>query len=127
MGRRAVGLKTQGQPVGSCTYSLPGMPVATEAVALPSPAPSLHAWHHTRSTGAGVVYPAYQSFKAIEDKRDPTLNEQWLTYWAMWGLLSLAESTTDDILSKLPYYYHAKFALLLWLQMPSTQVRVARA
>mmetsp|Transcript_12421 Transcript_12421/g.30526 ORF Transcript_12421/g.30526 Transcript_12421/m.30526 type:complete len:193 (-) Transcript_12421:450-1028(-) len=72
--------------------------------------------------GVGVVYPAYQSFKAIEDKKNAKQDdEQWLTYWAIFGLASLLEASVDEILAKAPYYYHAKLVLLLWLQMPNTQ------
>lgn len=72
-------------------------------------------------SSVGVVVPAYMSYKAIEDKVDKTADEQWLTYWVIYGALSLLEGTTDQIVSKVPYYWHGKFALLLWLQLPSTQ------
>jgi receptor expression-enhancing protein 5/6 len=40
----------------------------------------------------------------------------------IYGLFSLLEGSTDDLLGKMPYYYHAKFVALLLLQLPSTQV-----
>lgn len=36
--------------------------------------------------------------------------------------MTLVEGSTEDILSKVPYWYHVKFGLLLWLQLPHTQV-----
>lgn len=73
----------------------------------------------------GVIYPALQSLKAIEDRNwlNNKQDEQWLTYWVIYGTLSLIEATVDDALGlhKFPYYFHAKFALLLWLQLPNTQ------
>ena len=45
------------------------------------------------SAVVGLLYPMYQSFKAIEAP-PPTQHrdeEQWLTYWGVNGALSLAE------------------------------------
>ncbi|KAL6753584.1 TB2/DP1, HVA22 family-domain-containing protein [Haematococcus lacustris] len=70
----------------------------------------------------GVILPAYQSFKAIEDKKDRKKDEQWLTYWVIYAAMSMVEGPiTEQLLSKVPYYYHLKLALLLWLQMPQTE------
>ncbi|KAG2423527.1 hypothetical protein HXX76_015275 [Chlamydomonas incerta] len=33
----------------------------------------------------------------------------------------LAEHLADQALGKVPFYYHAKFAALLWLQLPQTR------
>lgn len=70
---------------------------------------------------AAIVYPVYSSFKAIEDKKDPNNDTQWLTYWTIYGLLSLVEFPFDRTLAGVPYYYHLKFAALLWLQLPQTK------
>lgn len=71
---------------------------------------------------AATIYPMYASCKAIEseaaEKEDDT---QWLMYWTIYGSLSLIEGTTDKLLSWFPYYYHAKLAFLLWLQLPQFQ------
>eukprot|EP01023_Acetabularia_acetabulum_P068486 TRINITY_DN9722_c0_g1_i1.p1 TRINITY_DN9722_c0_g1~~TRINITY_DN9722_c0_g1_i1.p1 ORF type:complete len:240 (-),score=36.27 TRINITY_DN9722_c0_g1_i1:1690-2304(-) len=68
----------------------------------------------------GVVYPTYASFKAMESKKMED-DVQWLNYWTLYGSVSLAEHYTDDILGWFPWYYHAKFAMFLWLQLPQTR------
>jgi receptor expression-enhancing protein 5/6 len=72
-------------------------------------------------TTVGTAYPSYASYKALENK-DPLNKDdaKWLTYWTVHGVLSMVESFTDQ-LKWFPYYYHAKFALILWLQLPQTQ------
>ncbi|PPD95413.1 hypothetical protein GOBAR_DD07573 [Gossypium barbadense] len=52
----------------------------------------------------GVVLPVYSTFRAIE-RKDENEQQKWLIYWAGW----------------FPYYYHFKFAFLVWLQLPSTE------
>eukprot|EP00195_Chlamydomonas_chlamydogama_P009571 CAMPEP_0202896114 /NCGR_PEP_ID=MMETSP1392-20130828/5176_1 /ASSEMBLY_ACC=CAM_ASM_000868 /TAXON_ID=225041 /ORGANISM="Chlamydomonas chlamydogama, Strain SAG 11-48b" /LENGTH=200 /DNA_ID=CAMNT_0049581353 /DNA_START=80 /DNA_END=682 /DNA_ORIENTATION=- len=75
---------------------------------------------------AGIIYPVYCSFRALENN-DPKAkanrddDEQWLTYWAMYGLFTLVEHTTDNILKHIPYYYHLKFGFLVWLMAPNTK------
>ncbi|OMO63419.1 hypothetical protein COLO4_32449 [Corchorus olitorius] len=58
----------------------------------------------------GTVIPVYSTFKAIENK-DQDEQQKWLLYWT--------EVFADKILSWFPLYYHAKFAFLVWLQLPS--------
>lgn len=49
---------------------------------------------------AGTIYPVYSSYKAIESK-DNSQEESthWLTYWAIYGALSLIEGPSDKVLS----------------------------
>lgn len=84
------------------------------------PAPSSVIFRAACNTVA-VAYPVYSSFKAIEDKSDYKEDVQWLTYWTIYGTISLLEFPFDRALASIPYYYHAKFALMLWLQMPQTK------
>ncbi|XP_072592678.1 receptor expression-enhancing protein 5 isoform X2 [Vulpes vulpes] len=55
----------------------------------------------------GFGYPAYVSIKAIEspNKEDDT---QWLTYWVVYGVFSIAEFFSDLFLSWVPFYYMLK-------------------
>uniref|UniRef100_A0A8C9UT93 Receptor expression-enhancing protein n=1 Tax=Spermophilus dauricus TaxID=99837 RepID=A0A8C9UT93_SPEDA len=55
----------------------------------------------------GFGYPAYVSMKAIEspNKDDDT---QWLTYWVVYGVFSIAEFFSDLFLSWFPFYYMLK-------------------
>ncbi|KAL6091590.1 hypothetical protein STEG23_001245, partial [Scotinomys teguina] len=66
----------------------------------------------------GFGYPAYISMKAIEspNKDDDT---QWLTYWVVYGVFSIAEFFSDLFLSWFPFYYMLKCGFLLWCMAPS--------
>ncbi|XP_019514679.1 PREDICTED: receptor expression-enhancing protein 5 [Hipposideros armiger] len=66
----------------------------------------------------GFGYPAYISIKAIEspNKEDDT---QWLTYWVVYGVFSIAEFFSDIFLSWMPFYYMLKCGFLLWCMAPS--------
>uniref|UniRef100_A0A0E0ED95 HVA22-like protein n=1 Tax=Oryza meridionalis TaxID=40149 RepID=A0A0E0ED95_9ORYZ len=72
----------------------------------------------TASCAIGVGLPVYSTFRAIE-KKDQKEKERWLLYWAAYGSFSIAEVFADQILSSVPFYYHVKFAILVWLQFPS--------
>ncbi|KAG9273931.1 receptor expression-enhancing protein 6-like [Astyanax mexicanus] len=67
----------------------------------------------------GFAYPAYASIKAIEsrNKEDDT---QWLTYWVVYGLFSVAEFFSDIFLFWFPFYYAGKCVFLLWCMAPVT-------
>ncbi|KAG1677959.1 hypothetical protein FOA52_001377 [Chlamydomonas sp. UWO 241] len=75
--------------------------------------------------GAGIVYPAYASFCALENRHEwlpAGVDEQtWLMYWSVYGMYSLVEDCCGDALRSLPLYYHAKCAMLLWLALPQTR------
>ncbi|XVF17857.1 hypothetical protein REPUB_Repub10bG0161100 [Reevesia pubescens] len=68
----------------------------------------------------GIVLPVYSTFRAIE-RKDENEQQKWLTYWAAYGSFTLVETFSDKLLSWFPYYYHFKFAFLVWLQLPSTE------
>uniref|UniRef100_A0A2D4J2X7 Receptor expression-enhancing protein n=1 Tax=Micrurus lemniscatus lemniscatus TaxID=129467 RepID=A0A2D4J2X7_MICLE len=66
----------------------------------------------------GFGYPAYISIKAIEspNKDDDT---QWLTYWVVYGIFSIAEFFSDIFLSWFPFYFLMKCGFLVWCMAPS--------
>ncbi|KAG0290071.1 ER membrane protein DP1/Yop1 [Linnemannia gamsii] len=66
----------------------------------------------------GWVYPSYRSFKALESP-DHDDDKQWLTYWAVYGFVSILESFTDILLYWFPFYFFLKTVLLLWLMLPT--------
>ncbi|EPS61517.1 hypothetical protein M569_13278, partial [Genlisea aurea] len=72
----------------------------------------------TACCSVGTVLPVYSTFKAIE-ANDQDDKHKWLVYWAAYGSFSVAELFTDKFLYWFPLYYHAKFAFLVWLQLPS--------
>ncbi|KAK8958292.1 HVA22-like protein k [Platanthera guangdongensis] len=66
----------------------------------------------------GTVLPVYYTFKSIE-KNDQHERNKWLVYWAAYGSFSLVEMFSDKLISWVPFYYHIKFAFLVWLQFPT--------
>ncbi|GAQ87791.1 hypothetical protein KFL_003770110 [Klebsormidium nitens] len=70
----------------------------------------------------GIGMPVYCTYKVLERKgtsgEDEAERNHWLTYWAVCGCLSVAESSCERWLSWLPLYYHLKLAFLIWLQVP---------
>jgi len=65
----------------------------------------------------GFVYPIYASFKAIKTTTQDD-DSQWLTYWIVYGFLTLVESFTDFFLFWIPFYYFVKIAFLVWCFLP---------
>ncbi|RID50996.1 hypothetical protein BRARA_H01689 [Brassica rapa] len=72
----------------------------------------------TACCSIGIGLPVFSTFKAIEN-RDQDQQQKWLIYWAAFGSFSLVEVFTDKLISWFPLYYHAKFAFLVWLQLPT--------
>uniref|UniRef100_A0A453B8Y8 HVA22-like protein n=1 Tax=Aegilops tauschii subsp. strangulata TaxID=200361 RepID=A0A453B8Y8_AEGTS len=70
------------------------------------------------SCAVGIGLPVYSTYRAIE-KKDQDEKERLLLYWAAYGSFSIVESFADKLVSSVPLYYHAKFAILIWLQFPS--------
>jgi len=71
---------------------------------------------------AGFIYPAYSSYKVIKAKDEKGL-KQWLQYFTILSLFSVAEWFGDTLVFWLPFYYEAKAGFVLWLVMPQTKVR----
>ncbi|KAG9403654.1 hypothetical protein AC1031_006303 [Aphanomyces cochlioides] len=68
----------------------------------------------------GFVYPAYESFKAIESESSND-DTQWLTYWVVYSCFQIVEVFVDFLLYFIPFYYAFKLGFLVWLFLPSTQ------
>lgn len=71
----------------------------------------------------GTAYPIYSSLALLESDALPAEREreaaQWLTYWAVFGVLCAAE----QLFEKKPWgYYHIKLLFLIWLQSSRYQV-----
>lgn len=56
----------------------------------------------------------------IHLRGEPEEAARWLTYWGVYGILSVFERLVDraGLPKWLPYYSALKLALLLWLQIP---------
>lgn len=69
---------------------------------------------------AGITYPAYASFKALESpSRDD--DKQWLTYWVVYGLCTSMETVSSRLMRWLPGYYVTKTLFLIWMMLPKTK------
>ncbi|CAJ2647916.1 unnamed protein product [Trifolium pratense] len=64
-----------------------------------------------------LVYPLYASIKAIETKNIVD-DQQWLTYWVLYSLITLFELTFAKLLEVLPIWPYAKLILSCWLVLP---------
>ena len=67
----------------------------------------------------GVAYPVFMSFYALESNGTDD-DKQWLTYWVIFGIFSIADQFAGFILSLIPFYYVLKVATLIWLFHPAT-------
>eukprot|EP00043_Microstomoeca_roanoka_P008037 m.77657 g.77657 ORF g.77657 m.77657 type:complete len:238 (+) comp14075_c0_seq1:275-988(+) len=65
----------------------------------------------------GTVYPGYMSFKAIESKEKDD-DTQWLVYWVVFAVFSLAEPFVDALMWWLPVYYLLKLTVLIACMYP---------
>ncbi|XP_028763427.1 HVA22-like protein a [Neltuma alba] len=64
-----------------------------------------------------LVYPLYASIKAIESK-SPVDDQQWLTYWILYSMITLFELTFYKVLEWIPIWSYAKLILTCWLVLP---------
>jgi len=69
---------------------------------------------------AGLAYPMYASFKAVESEQHDELN-QWLKYWTTYAALTLIESLFYRMLIWVPFYHLLRILIVLWLFLPSTR------
>jgi len=64
-----------------------------------------------------LLYPLYASIMAIESpyKED---DQQWLTYWVLYSLVSLMELAAGPVIAWIPFYSTAKLLIASWLVLP---------
>lgn len=68
-----------------------------------------------------VVYPAFQSIKALETKGNDDDDKTWLTYWVVFGLSTLLDEFGGIVLSFIPFYFYVKLGFFVWLMAPQTK------
>ncbi|KAF2315971.1 hypothetical protein P3X46_023276 [Hevea brasiliensis] len=64
-----------------------------------------------------LVYPLYASVRAIETK-SPVDDQQWLTYWVLYSMITLFELTFAKVIEWIPIWSYAKLILTCWLVIP---------
>ncbi|XP_030932472.1 HVA22-like protein f [Quercus robur] len=64
-----------------------------------------------------LLYPLYASMRAIES---PTSldDQQWLTYWVLYSLITLFELSCWKVLAWFPIWPYMKLVFGLWLVLP---------
>ncbi len=67
-----------------------------------------------------VVYPAVQSIKAIESEGGDD-DKEWLTYWTIFGLFTLADEFAGFLLTFIPFYFYARPIFFVFLMAPQTK------
>ena len=67
------------------------------------------------STVAGFGYPTFATYKLIESKADSAAVKGCMTYWAVFGVFTLAEGLIDTLLSWVPLYSIARVGFQAWL------------
>ncbi|KAK1435804.1 hypothetical protein QVD17_01573 [Tagetes erecta] len=64
-----------------------------------------------------LAYPLYASIQAIETK-NVVDDQQWLTYWVLYSMITLFELTFSTLIEWIPYWSYAKLILTCWLVIP---------
>ncbi|PIA62633.1 hypothetical protein AQUCO_00200563v1 [Aquilegia coerulea] len=64
-----------------------------------------------------LVYPLYASIRAIETKSRLD-DQQWLTYWVLYSMITLFELTFAKVIECLPFWPYAKLTATCWLVLP---------
>lgn len=69
--------------------------------------------------GPGVIllYPLYASMRAIESP-SPLDDQQWLTYWVLYSLMTLFELSFYRVLQWFPLWPYMKLLCCIWLVLP---------
>ncbi|KAL9272658.1 HVA22-like protein [Drosera capensis] len=64
-----------------------------------------------------LAYPLYASIRAIESK-SPVDDQQWLTYWVLYSMITLIELTFAKVIEWIPLWSYGKLLLTCWLVIP---------
>lgn len=67
-----------------------------------------------------VIYPAIQSIKAIETEGGDD-DKEWLTYWTIFGLATLADEFAGFLLTFIPFYFYLRPVFFVFLMAPQTK------
>lgn len=68
----------------------------------------------------GILYPAYNSYKAIRTKNVKEY-VRWMMHWIVMAIFQLLEIFSDFFLCWFPFYFEAKVCIVFWLLSPMTK------
>ncbi|XP_022989199.1 HVA22-like protein e [Cucurbita maxima] len=66
-----------------------------------------------------LLYPLYETKRAIEKASLRDQQQQWLTYWLLLSFLTMIELYFSTIISWIPIWAYIKMVVCLWLMLPS--------
>ncbi|KAG7022989.1 HVA22-like protein a, partial [Cucurbita argyrosperma subsp. argyrosperma] len=66
-----------------------------------------------------LLYPLYETKRAIEKASFRDQQQQWLTYWLLLSFLTMIELYFSTIISWIPIWAYIKMVVCLWLMLPS--------
>lgn len=66
----------------------------------------------------GYIVPVYFTVFAATPASPPVTRHTWLSYWATFAVIEAVHMHLSKTLDWVPLWYHAKLALILWLQVP---------
>ncbi|KAK9066536.1 hypothetical protein SSX86_013859 [Deinandra increscens subsp. villosa] len=64
-----------------------------------------------------LILCEYASIRAIETK-SPVDDQQWLTYWVLYSMITLFELTFAKLIEWIPFWSYAKLIVTCWLVIP---------
>ncbi|KAI9178157.1 hypothetical protein LWI28_023378 [Acer negundo] len=67
--------------------------------------------------GVMLLYPLFASMRAIESP-SPLDDQQWLTYWIIYSLITLFELSCYKVLTWVPFWAYMKLLFCMWLVLP---------
>jgi hypothetical protein len=70
-------------------------------------------------TIGGYLYPGYKTFKSLRGATEE--QHFWLMFWVVMAVFTTVEWPLDFFASWLPFYYDAKVAFIIWLQLEHFQ------
>lgn len=71
--------------------------------------------------GLGMLYPGYQSFKAVK-REDVPSQKSWLKYWLVLSVVSAVMLVVEPILyPRVPMYNFLKIGVIAYLVLPTTK------
>lgn len=65
-----------------------------------------------------LLYPLYASIRAIESPSELD-DQQWLTYWVLYSLITLFELSFYKVLAWIPIWPYLKLLVSFWLVLPT--------
>ena len=67
-----------------------------------------------------VAYPAFKSIQALETAEDEEDDKIWLSYWVIFGVITIVDQFFWWALEFIPFYFWLRLGFFMWLFMPQS-------